>query len=107
MPTKAQAFRMNEQHAAHAGKPKKTAKRKRAHEGRRVSRFNDESMDRNDNNKAEQRGGVKLESSANGGKVSRKSTRGSSDHTKTATNLQHKATMKQVAPSTRTNARRH
>ena len=105
MPTKAQAFRMQEQHAAHAGKPKKTPKRKRVHEGRRVSRFGDESMDRNASNRAGRRGGPALESS--NGKATRKSTRGSSDHTKSDSNLHLKAQRQQNAPSTRTTARRH
>jgi hypothetical protein len=106
MATKAQAFKTRQQLAAHAVKTKKTPKRKRAHEGRNVSRFGDEVMDRNANNKAGSRGGAALESSATG-KPSRKSTRGSSDGTKRTTNLQLRAQRKVTAPSARTNARRH
>lgn len=106
MATKAQAFRMQAQLAAHAGKKKRTPKRKRAHPGRNVSRFGDEVMDRNANALAERRGGAVLEASATG-KPSRKSTRGSIDRTKRTTNLQLAAQRKLNAPSTRTNARRH
>jgi hypothetical protein len=105
MATKAEAFKAQQQVDAHDRKPKRTAKRKRKHEGRRVSRFGDESMDRNANNKAGNRGGAALESSA--GRPSRKSTRASSDGTKRTTNQQLRATMRQHAPSSRAKARRH
>jgi hypothetical protein len=105
MATKAEAFRAQQQVEARRGKKKRTPKRKRAHEGRRMSRFGDQSMDRNANKKAERRGGAELETSAT--RPSRKSSRGSVDHTKRTTNLQNRAMMRQHAPSSRTGARRH
>ena len=60
---------------------------------------------RNANRKAEKRGGAELESSAK--RPSRKSTRGSVDHTKRTTNLQNRAMMRQQSPSSRATARRH
>ena len=105
MATKAETFRAQQQVDAHATKRKRTPKRKRRHAGRRVSRFGDESMDRNANRKAERRGGAVLESSAK--RPSRKSTRASVDRTKRTTNQQNRATMRQHAPSSRASARRH
>jgi hypothetical protein len=104
--TKAEEFKARAQIAAHDRKPKRAAKRKRAHAGRRVERFADDTMNRNAKGKAERRGGAELEASATG-KPSRKSTRGSIDHTKRTTSQQNRATMRQARPSTRATARRH
>jgi hypothetical protein len=98
MATKAQSFRAQVQREAHRPHPKPAATRARkavpaaalaeGHTGAR-----------NASGHAGRRGGVKLEDSANG-KPSRKSTRGSADHTKPS-NLQLRETRKVSSPSAR------
>ena len=61
-------------------------------------------LDRNRSGRAERRGGAVLEESATG-KASRKSTRGSIDHTKRTTNLQLREVRALNTPSTRSRAR--
>jgi len=62
-------------------------------------------LDRNRNNLAGRRGGAVLEESASG-TPSRKSTRGSSDHTKRTTNQQLRAIARVTSPSNRARSRR-
>ena len=96
MATKAQSFRARAQREAHPPVPKKPVRTK-------VVSTNPDAS-KNASIHAGRRGGAIMEESANG-KPSRKSTRGSADHTKQTTNLQLRETRKLAAPSTRASAK--
>jgi hypothetical protein len=98
MATKAQSFRAQVQRDAHRPHPKPT----NGHARKAVpaeALAAGHTGGRNVSGHAGRRGGVKLEDSANG-KPSRKSTRGSADHTKPS-NLQLRETRKVSSPSAR------
>jgi hypothetical protein len=110
MATKAQSFRAAAQRDAHknpqrpGAKPPKPARRKAPVQAAGVTH----TAARNVSAHAARRGGALLEDSANG-KPSRKSTRGSSNHTKPS-NLQLRETRKVSSPKARAsaaNAKRH
>src|SRR4051812_42198823 len=98
MATKAQSFRAQVQRDAHRPHPKPT--NGRVHKAVPAEALVEgHTGARNASGHAGRRGGVKLEDSANG-KPSRKSTRGSADHTKPS-NLQLRETRKVSSPSAR------
>ena len=97
MATKAQSFRAQAQRDARPPTPKKPV---RVHKVPPVQALGEEHTGmRNVSMHAGRRGGAKLEDSANG-KPSRKSTRGSADHTKPS-NLQLRETRKVSSPQAR------
>ncbi len=98
MATKAQSFRAQTQRDAHRPQPKKPARGRQAPPVQAVG--GEHTATRNVSGHAGRRGGAALEDSANG-KPSRKSTRGSSDHTKRTTNLQLRETRKVTSPQAR------
>jgi hypothetical protein len=98
MATKAQQFRAQAQRAAQKPQPKKPVRARRSPP---VEAAGDaHTAARNVSGHAGRRGGAALEDSANG-KPSRKSTRGSADHTKRSTNLQLRETVKVSSPAAR------
>jgi hypothetical protein len=97
MATKAQSFRAQTQRDAHGPQSKKPTRARRAAPVEAVGV--EHTAARNVSGHAGRRGGAKLEDSANG-KPSRKSTRGSADHTKPS-NLQLRETRKVSSPSAR------
>ena len=107
MATKAQSFRAAAQREAHKPQPKKTKPARRKPPVKAAGESH--TAARNVSGHAGRRGGALLEDSANG-KPSRKSTRGSSDHTKRTSNLQLRETRKVTSPQARAsaaNAKRH
>lgn len=104
MATKAQAFRTEQMRNAHPPKPKQPKRPRRDQIVDTAApgvAADDRSAERTPTRSrlAGKRGGAALENITEG-RPSRKSTRRSSDHTKRTTNLQMKATMQSVAPTT-------
>jgi hypothetical protein len=100
MATKAQSFRAQVQREAHRPDPKAAKAGARSRKAVPASALAEgHTAGRNVSKHAGRRGGAKLEDSANG-KPSRKSTRGSADHTKPS-NLQLRETRKVSSPQAR------
>jgi len=107
MATKAQSFKAAAQREAHRPGTRKPKAKRTLAPVQAVG--NGHTAARNVSKHAGRRGGAMLEDSANG-KPSRKSTRQSSDHTKSTTNLQLRETRKVTSPKARAsaaNAKRH
>src|SRR4051812_15990485 len=102
MATKAQSFRARAQREARPPLPKHPARPRRATPPVQAVGI-EHTAARNVSGHAGRRGGAALEDSANG-KPSRKSTRGSADHTKRTTNLQLRETRKVTSPQARATA---
>jgi hypothetical protein len=100
MATKAQSFRAAAQREAHKPQLKKAKPTRRKPPVKAAGEAH--TAARNVSGHAGRRGGALLEDSANG-KPSRKSTRGSSDHTKPS-NLQLRETRKVTSPQARASA---
>ena len=108
MSTKAQDFRAQQQREAKPPKPKQPPKRRRdnpvdtslpgvSSTSRKANAH--ASGSRNEHSPSDNKGGPKLE--ASNGKPSRKSTRKSAGHVKTASNLQLRAIGRTSAPKSR------